>query len=165
LVAVKGHFAMCRSGMRRLGFASAMYSSLVRVQSIHTSKKNSSQVLQNCIKVWLFPGMILLKEFHPLRLSSGQYQSPPTREAWNLTFWQTTQSGNPRGSDHSPGPCGKELSPSPPVPAAEGVPSRFMEPPPRPLTLHDSMISSIRLCSSEPSFWVTDLKSATHWHI
>lgn len=82
-----------------------------------------------------------------------------------LTFWQTTDSGKPKGSDHSPGPSGSEPSPSPDAAVAEGVPSRFVEAPPRPLFFHESIISSISLCSSLPSFPVTDRNNRIHWHI
>lgn len=64
-----------------------------------------------------------------------------------LTFWQTTQSGSPNGSSHSPGPSGSDKSPSEAVVAT--VPSKFKDPP-RPLSFHWLMTSSIvALVSSE----------------
>lgn len=83
----------------------------------------------------------------------------------DLTCWQTTHKGRPKGSAHSPGPRGSNPSPSPLVAVAEGVPSRFTAAPPRPLSFQDDMISSISLRASVLTRPMTSSRTCIQFHI
>lgn len=76
-----------------------------------------------------------------------------------LTFWHTTQRGRPRGSSHSPGPSGNDTSPS--LAAVAVVPSRFRAPP-RPLSFHRLIPSSMAILLSSGSASRTVRKSSIH---
>lgn len=76
-----------------------------------------------------------------------------------LTFWHTTQRGRPRGSSHSPGPSGNDTSPS--LAAVAVVPSRFREPP-RPLSFHRLIPSSMAILLSSGSASRTVRRSSIH---
>lgn len=84
--------------------------------------------------------------------------SSANRARYAQTFWQTTHRGRPKGSVHSPGPRGSDPSLSAAV--ADGVPSRFVELPPRPRSLQDDIVSSIAFRASVD---VCPMTSSSTW--